>query len=192
MRVDMADTIARVAHGQALCFPTDTVPALAARLDCTAQIYQIKRRSPDKPLILMAADVAGLQPYIDGWEPDWERLMKVAWPGQLTLVLPATSRVPAAMIAGGHTVGVRIPNLATALQLLAQTGPLATTSVNRSGEAPLTTPEAIAAAFPELPVLDVPFPTGTAPSTVAKWLPQGGWDVLRQGAFRLPPSSPDI
>ncbi|MFL0748447.1 MAG: Sua5/YciO/YrdC/YwlC family protein, partial [Prochlorococcus sp.] len=45
----------RLKAGSAALFPTDTLPALAASPDHAAQLWTIKRRSADKPLILMGA-----------------------------------------------------------------------------------------------------------------------------------------
>ncbi|MEM9772905.1 MAG: Sua5/YciO/YrdC/YwlC family protein, partial [Cyanobacteria bacterium P01_D01_bin.73] len=47
-----------------ISFPTDTVPALGVKPDNSAAIFEAKRRSPTKPLILMAADVESLLPYV--------------------------------------------------------------------------------------------------------------------------------
>ena len=88
----------------------------------------------------MAANWADLMPYLDGTPEDfatWETLVSQHWPGALTLVLPATERVPGAMNPQQTgTIGVRVPDHPLARYLLERTGPLATTSVNRSGQPP--------------------------------------------------------
>jgi L-threonylcarbamoyladenylate synthase len=63
-----------------------------------------------------------------------------SWPGALTVVLRRT-RGAAGWDLGGDpaTVGVRVPRHPLALALLSETGPLAVTSANRSGEPPATT-----------------------------------------------------
>ncbi|MEO0852843.1 MAG: L-threonylcarbamoyladenylate synthase [Cyanobacteria bacterium J06648_11] len=181
--VSFAELCDRALAGEAICFPTDTVPALAARLDRSQAIYQLKQRSPDKPLVLMGDSLERLKPCIRGWEPAWTEAVERGWPGALTLILPASDLVPAEAISRGNTVGLRIPDLDIARQLLARTGPLWATSVNISGEAPLVTPEAIAAVFPQLPILHVKFPPSAIPSTVMKW-DEGQWETLRKGTFR--------
>lgn len=175
-------------------FPTDTVPALAARPDRADLIFTAKQRSFDKPLILMASEVDELWRYVQASDREleiWSAIAQQYWPGALTLVLPANDRVPAGMNPKDPTtIGVRVPNHAIARQILAQTGALATTSANRSGQPALLTMEAIAAEFPE--VLRLPFETVAAqleprsgvPSTVVKWT-GAGWQVLRQGAVQL-------
>lgn len=174
-------------------FPTDTVPALAAKPDRAELIFVAKRRSQDKPLILMAASAEALWPYVQGSPAElklWQQVAKSYWPGALTLVLPASEKVPAAMNSIDRTtIGVRVPNFPLALKILEQTGPLATTSANLSGQPPRLSVAEIEALFPEVLTL-VPSELPTAitasslPSTVAKWT-GGNWEILRQGAIEL-------
>lgn len=174
-------------------FPTDTVPALAAKPDRAELIFAAKRRSQDKPLILMAASAEALWPYVQGSPGElnlWQQVAASYWPGALTLVLPASRLVPAAMNAIDRTtIGIRVPNFPLALKILEQTGPLATTSANLSGQAPLESVAEIEAQFPEVLTLVAAelatAPTASSlPSTVAKWA-CGNWEILRQGAIEL-------
>ena len=174
-------------------FPTDTVPALAAKPDQSELIFVAKRRSQDKPLILMAASAEALWPYVQGSPAElnlWQQVAGCYWPGALTLVLPASEKVPAAMNSIDQTtIGVRVPNFPLALKILEQTGPLATTSANLSGQPPRLSVAEIEALFPEVLTL-VPSELPTAitasslPSTVAKWT-GSNWEILRQGAIEL-------
>ncbi|MEM6867986.1 MAG: L-threonylcarbamoyladenylate synthase [Cyanobacteria bacterium P01_C01_bin.121] len=173
-------------------FPTDTVPALAARAEHAALIYAAKQRPPEKPLILMGASLEDLLPYIEGTFREietWKSQTEKHWPGQLTLVLPASDRTPANLNpTNTGTLGIRVPDHPIALQLLKQTGPLATTSTNRSGHPPLTTAAAIDQAFPNALTLAPEHYSASAtsgqPSTVAKWT-SPGWQILRQGKVQL-------
>ena len=191
MKVSQPEFIEVAKAGRVVSFPTDTVPALAVRPDRSAEIFTLKGRALEKPLILMGASFLDLQPYFQGLPPEialWEEMAREYWPGALTLVLPASELVPAAMNPRDRsTIGLRVPALPLACEILRQTGPLATTSANRSGQPALETMNAIAAAFPEVAVLeardlppDVTVGSGL-PSTVAKWM-EKGWEVLRQGS----------
>ncbi len=173
-------------------FPTDTVPALAARPEQAELIYAAKRRPPEKPLILMGASLSALLPYVSGDAAAlavWQRLTAQHWPGQLTLVLPASDRTPSTLNPQNTgTLGIRVPNHPVALALLARTGPLATTSANLSGQPPLTSLTEIARTFPTaltLPASELAQPaTSGTPSTVAQWTGTG-WQILRQGKVEL-------
>lgn len=212
-QVSLATLVAGVLSGDCLVsFPTDTVPALAARPDRAELIFAAKQRSPEKPLILMGATPECLWPFVMGRVEEWQVWKQVAeqhWPGALTLVLPASDRLPPAMNpADPTTIGLRVPNQAIAQQILQQTGPLATTSANRSGQPPLQTMAEIEAQFPDVLILQPsqlesldslnaelanpsPVPETAAtksalgvPSTVAKWT-GSSWTILRQGAVKL-------
>jgi L-threonylcarbamoyladenylate synthase len=179
--------------GQLVSFPTDTVPALAARSDRAELIFTAKQRSPDKPLILMGASLEDLMPYVLGSAVEleaWRALARRYWPGALTLVLPASVAVPPAMNPlDPSTIGLRVPDCAIAREILAQTGPLATTSANLSGQPPLQRLAEIDRAFDGVLTLDPeaigPLPPASGlPSTVAKWIGDR-WEILRQGSVNL-------
>lgn len=182
-----------IEHGQKgalISFPTDTVPALAVRPDRSGVLFEAKARSVEKPLILMGADREDFRPYWQGSAAEialWEGVMAVYWPGPLTLVLPIDHPHGGIMNPQNPTtLGFRIPNHPQALAILRETGPLATTSANRSGEPALTDLAEIAVAFPQAQVLDRGAPPGSGvASTVVQWWNQGsaqGWQVLRSGA----------
>jgi len=204
----LSELVAAARSGDRLIsFPTDTVPALAVRPDRAALIFAAKQRSQTKPLILMAADSADLWQFTAGSAEErqiWQQVAEKYWPGALTLVLPASDRLPTAVNPTDPTsIGIRVPNCAIARHILAQTGPLATTSANRSGEPPLQTMRAIAAQFAEvltlspseldnfqqiLPDAKPSKPISTAsqgvPSTVIRWQSHR-WEILRQGSVQL-------
>jgi L-threonylcarbamoyladenylate synthase len=179
--------------GQLIGFPTDTVPGLATCPAAARAIYAAKQRTFEKPLILMAAMPEALWPFVQGdraAQEIWQAVAEKYWPGALTLVLPASDRLPPAVNpTNPTTIGIRVPNWPLARQILEQTGPLATTSLNRSGQEPLEDLEAIAMEFPTVltPTADLwvlPDRQDRQPSTVVQWTEEG-WSVLRQGAVIL-------
>lgn len=194
VQVAIASLIQGAISGESIVsFPTDTVPALAARPDRSELIFAAKRRNQDKPLILMAASAGDLWPYVKGSPEElqlWQQVAERFWPGALTLVLPASEKVPVAMNPiDPTTIGVRVPDFPLARKILEQTGPLATTSANLSGQPPLESIAQIEAQFPEVLTLapsELPAAAiaSNLPSTVAKWTGRG-WEILRQGAVQL-------
>lgn len=180
------DLAERLRSGSAALIPTDTLPALACLPRHARQIWTIKRRPPDKPLILMAADLEALQPLLGvTWQPDWLAMAARGWPGAVTLVLPALGELVDWLNPGGSSLGLRIPACEQARALLRLSGPLATTSANRSARPAATTAAEAAAIFPELPLLaPLPWPEASGKaSTVLGWQAAGGWQLLRAGAF---------
>lgn len=176
--------------GQLVAFPTDTVPALAVKPESAELIFQAKQRAQDKPLILMVADINDIWDYVTGTADEleiWQQIAQKYLPGALTLVLPASSRVPATMNPNDPTtIGVRVPNLDITQTILQQTGGLATTSANLSGQPPLMTMAAIHTQFPQVVTLtsDLDITASGTPSTVIKWN-RGNWQILRQGSVKF-------
>jgi L-threonylcarbamoyladenylate synthase len=192
-KVSQSELIKGAIAGQVVSFPTDTVPALAVLPAYSALIFAAKKRPQDKPLILMAASAEDLWSYVAGKPEEfaiWQQVVDLYWPGALTLVLPASERIPTAMNPSEPTtIGIRVPDSNIARAILAQTGPLATTSANFSGEPPLETMSAIAEAFSDVLTLDCAEldnqKQGSGlPSTVAKWRGRE-WEIVRQGSVRI-------
>lgn len=202
-QVSIAALVAAARSGRwIISFPSDTVPALAVRPDRAELIFVAKQRSQNKPLILMGGTPEALWPFVSGNPREWQIWRQVAqkyWPGALTLVLPASSYIPAAINPmQTSTIGLRVPDSTVAQTILQQTGPLATTSVNLSGQPPLQSIEDIEYQFPSvltplssdwtLPKFDAArLELASAqgmPSTVAKWTGKD-WQILRQGVVEL-------
>ena len=53
---DSIGLASKLHEGSAVLFPTDTLPALAACPEHAEQLWKLKKRPSDKPLILMASD----------------------------------------------------------------------------------------------------------------------------------------
>ncbi|MFN9607993.1 MAG: L-threonylcarbamoyladenylate synthase [Pseudanabaena sp.] len=189
--VSLAALIAGVRSGQLVSFPTDTVPALAIRPDRSADIFTLKERSPDKPLILMASSWQEFLPFIDIGHPAleiWQQSAEKYFPGAVTLVLPASDR-GAKLNQGFTTLGIRIPDSKVAIAILQQTGALLTTSANKSNQPPLRKMRDISNDFPRVLTLgdgiDIDEPLGSGlPSTVVEWTAEN-WLVRRQGAIKF-------
>jgi len=176
--------------GSLALFPTDTLPALAAIPDHAPAIWTCKARPREKPLILMGADLPQLVECLGvTWQDPWLEKAQACWPGAVTLVLPIQGEITEALHPGGASLGLRVPACDRARELLRSTGPLATTSANRSGEPAARDAREAAAMFPELPRLGpLPWPPGSgAASSVLAWdAPEAGggsgWQILRGSA----------
>ena len=189
--VSLAALVAGARSGKLVSFPTDTVPALAVRPDRSADIFTLKQRSLDKPLILMAASWSEFLPFLDTSHPaleTWEQIAQKYFAGAVTLVLPASDR-GCKLNQGFKTLGVRIPDSKMAIAILQQTGAMLTTSANKSNQPPLRKMVEINEAFPSVMTLgdgiDITEQSGSGlPSTVVEWTVDG-WVVRRQGAINF-------
>jgi tRNA threonylcarbamoyl adenosine modification protein (Sua5/YciO/YrdC/YwlC family) len=176
-------------RGGLVVFPTDTVYGVAARPDvsaATSAVFEAKSRPRDLTLPVLVSGLEAARPIaaID------ERAASLAgrfWPGALTIVLPRTEVSLRWDLGATHeSVAVRMPDHPVALGLLRRSGPLATTSANRSGEATPPDCDGVRAALGDS--VDVylcagPMPAGTA-STVVD-LTGAEPRVLREGALAV-------
>lgn len=98
--------------GRLVAFPTETVYGLGAdarNAAAVAQIYQVKGRPSDNPLIVHIAEEWQAEELAEV-SPLARRLMTAFWPGPLTLVLPLRpGALPAVTTGGLNTVGLRMP-----------------------------------------------------------------------------------
>ena len=121
--------------GKLVVFPTETVSGLGAdamQVDAVEGIFIAKGRPFSDPLIVHITDLNDLKPLVTNIPQQARQLAQAFWPGPLTLVLPASERVPRIITAGLETVAVRMPRhpVAQALIRAAQT-PIAAPSANR-------------------------------------------------------------
>ncbi|WP_084512494.1 L-threonylcarbamoyladenylate synthase [Geothrix fermentans] len=132
----IVEAAALLRAGGLVAFPTETVYGLGAdglNPAAVAKIYAAKGRPATNPVILHVADAAGAQALVSRWPAEARALVERFWPGPLTLVLPASDRVPSIVRAGGPSVALRCPAHPVALALIRATGrPLAAPSANRS------------------------------------------------------------
>ena len=135
-------------RGEPIAVATDTVyglacdPADAAAVD---KVFAIKRRPAVMELTLLAGDRDDLDGLVR-WTPTALTLTDAFWPGPLSVVLPVGER-RLAVPRHGDTLSVRVPDHDLLRALLRRSGPLASTSANRHGEAPLSDAAAVRREF---------------------------------------------
>jgi len=97
--------------GGIIVFPTDTSYGLgvdALNAEAIAKLYALKGRNFNKPIHIIVADLVHAQKYVHV-TPLATELATKHLPGALTLVLNKTELVPAILVAGGSTLGIRMP-----------------------------------------------------------------------------------
>ncbi|TCP57717.1 translation factor SUA5 [Tumebacillus sp. BK434] len=142
---EIAEAAALLQDGEVVGFPTETVYGLGANaFDAAAvdKIFKAKGRPSDNPLIVHIAHRQDVDKLAQAVPEGAALCMEHFWPGPLTIVLPCVDGVPRNVTAGLRTVGIRMPDHVTALQLIDAAGvPLAAPSANRSGRPSPTTAE---------------------------------------------------
>jgi L-threonylcarbamoyladenylate synthase len=177
----------RLARGDLVAFPTETVYGLGAdtfNVAALDHVYAAKGRPDTNPLIAHVLDARQAWGLVARWDWRCERLTRRFWPGPLTLVLPRGEGVPPRASAGLDTIAIRSPAHPVARRLLAAfDSAISAPSANRSGHVSPTTARHVATDFPgeDFLILDGgPCPVGIE-STVVD-LSDGQARLLRPGA----------
>ena len=204
------EAIAILKEGGIGVLATDTLYGLVARaLDERAveRVYQAKGRNPEKPCIILIADISDLSKFgvsINEWIPgqarddvNTRRLINQLWPGPVSIVFSTDRADLAYLHRGTGTLAFRQPADAELRELLSVTGPLIAPSANPEGQAPAKTIEKAEEYF-SAPggsasggdgVVDFYVDSGprtTAPSTLVEVVGEKV-RVLRQGSAIIPP-----
>ena len=184
---DSSELASKLKKGSLALFPTDTLPALCSYPKYSKKIWTIKKRPLNKPLILMGGCLEDLFEFVKPCAiEDGLKMAKNYWPGALTIILPTVGNLSEYLNCNSHYLGFRVPALRLARDFLMQTGPLATTSANISGQSPVKDALEASIQFPGVPILGpVPWPNSTGiGSTVIEWK-EGEWKLLRAGSVVL-------
>jgi len=131
-----------VARGELVVLPTDTVYGVGADAFSPAAVARLlaaKGRGRQSPPPVLVPGIPTLRALVAELPVEVERLVERFWPGGLTIVLPAQPSLTWDLGDTGGTVAVRMPAERIALELLAETGPLAVSSANLTGKAAATT-----------------------------------------------------
>ena len=134
--------------GGVVLMPADTIYGLHALADhagAIQRIVDIKGRGEDKPFVVVGSSIEQLEQLGATFSNTTRAILESLWPGPLTAIVPL--RAPIAASRGASTIAVRVPALDSLRELLQQTGPLASTSANRSGEPPIVDPKSLSLDF---------------------------------------------
>ncbi|WP_136066535.1 L-threonylcarbamoyladenylate synthase [Modicisalibacter radicis] len=132
--------VVHLREGGLIAYPTEAVWGLGCDPDdpaALAQLLALKQRDPAKGLILIAASMVQLEPWLEGLEAPLRQRLADSWPGPLTWLVPDNGRsLP--LLRGDHDrVAVRVSDHPGVIALCsAFGGPLVSTSANRAGEPP--------------------------------------------------------
>ncbi|GAB4148183.1 MAG: L-threonylcarbamoyladenylate synthase [Patescibacteria group bacterium] len=148
MILNLNEAVEIIQNGGVVAFPTETVYGLGARADLVLavdEVYQIKQRPKDNPLICHFADFEEVFPYVDFVPPYLMHLVQKFVPGPLSfrLKLKANS-VLEPSTAGQECVVCRVPDHQLARDLIHLVGkPLVGPSANTSGKVSNTSAEMV-------------------------------------------------
>lgn len=180
----------QIRAGQVLGMPTDTFYGLAAdpfNLRAVERVYEIKTRSRHKPLSLLIESVDQAEDLTRPLPEEFYKLARRFWPGPLTIIVQAASRLPLKVTANTGNVALRVPSSKIPLAVIQAAGiPITATSANLSGAAECTTAEQVRDQLRDR--IGIIVDGGTSPREVPSTIVdltdhEARWSVLREGAI---------
>ncbi|SDB24188.1 translation factor SUA5 [Pseudidiomarina indica] len=140
-------------QGELIAYPTEAVFGLGCDPRNEAAVQQLltlKQRSPDKGLILIAADYSQLIDFVADQRIPQDKRYGVfsQWPGPVTLLLPAKETVPTWLRGQHDSIAVRVTAHEPARQLCKALGSaIVSTSANLTGQPAFKTVADVRQAF---------------------------------------------
>jgi tRNA threonylcarbamoyl adenosine modification protein (Sua5/YciO/YrdC/YwlC family) len=137
-----------IGRGDLVVLPTDTVYGIAADAFNPVAVQKLldaKGRGRQSPPPVLVAGIDTMTALAEQVSPEMEKLADAFWPGGLTIVVAARSTLAWNLGETNGTVALRMPDHELVREFLSETGPLAVSSANLTGErAALTAAEALA------------------------------------------------
>jgi L-threonylcarbamoyladenylate synthase len=180
----------QIRAGQVLGMPTDTFYGLAAdpfNLRAVDRVYEIKSRLRHKPLSLLIESVDQAEELTRPLPEEFYKLARRFWPGPLTIIVKAASRLPLKVTANTGNVALRVPAAKIPLEVIRTAGiPITATSANLSGAAECTTAVQVRDQLRDR--ISIILDGGTSPRAIPSTIvdltdDDARWSVLREGAI---------
>jgi L-threonylcarbamoyladenylate synthase len=134
--------MAAIRRGELVVLPTDTVYGIGADAFTSMAVDALltaKGRGRDLPVPVLVASAPMATALAGELSAAGQKLVDAFWPGPLTVVVRHTPGLAWDLGDTRGTVALRMPAHPLALALITETGPLAVSSANRTGEPPATT-----------------------------------------------------
>ncbi len=180
----------QIRAGEVLGMPTDTFYGLAAdpfNLRAVDRVYDIKTRSRHKPLSLLIESVDQAEELAKDLPEEFYVLARKYWPGPLTIIVKAGSRLPLKVTANTGNVALRVPSAKIPLAVVTAAAiPITATSANLSGASECTSASQV---YEQLEgrigiIVDGGTSPRDIPSTIVDLTDEGArWRIMREGAI---------
>ena len=180
----------QIRSGEVLGMPTDTFYGLAAdpfNLRAVERVYDIKTRSRHKPLSLLIESTDQAEELAKPLPEEFYALARKFWPGPLTIIVKAGSRLPLKVTANTGNVALRVPNAKIPLAVVTAAAiPITATSANLSGASECTSAEQVRDQLKGR--LNIIVDGGDSPRDVASTIVDlsddvARWRIIREGAI---------
>lgn len=190
MKLNYKEGLNILKKGGILIFPTDTAFGIGCRIDdekAVLRLYKIRKRPENMPFPMLFDSISMVERYAYIEDAKVRELLRKYWPGGLTVVLKSKQdKIPAEVLGGGDSVGVRIPNDRRLIRMIGELGvPIIGTSANFHGQ---ITPFNASDLDKDLIKLSDGVLEGSAKGKVTSTVidtTKTPWKILRLGGVRL-------
>ena len=95
--------------GGLVVLPTDTVYGVGCLLKAPAidRVFSAKRRTPEKAIPVLLASIDNVHQVVSDFSEPARRLAEAFWPGPLTVIIPASAKVPLKVTGNTGRLAVR-------------------------------------------------------------------------------------
>jgi L-threonylcarbamoyladenylate synthase len=149
----LAAAMSAVLKGALVVLPTDTVYGIGAdafRPTAVDSLLSAKGRGREMPPPVLVGSVRAASALVEDLGPYGQELIDEFWPGGLTIICRSSRSLKWDLGETKGTVALRMPQDPVALELLAQTGPMAVSSANLTGQPAATTADGAREQFGDL------------------------------------------
>lgn len=185
---DLTQLGERLSQGEIAVIPTDTqygIVTSASRSQSVERIYQLRKRSGKKPMILLISQIEDIEKMGIQLNHAQKTLLAHHWPNPLSVIIPVENPKLEYLHRGMKSLAFRLPQPGWLQTLLQASGPLVAPSANFEGESPATTLEEARKYFGSQ--IDFYIDYGklqNPPSTIIK-MTGDQVEIIRQGAYLL-------
>jgi len=190
LKNNLGDAINAVKEGKIIGIPTETVYGIGVdpySQSAVDKIFELKERSLDKPLSVLISSYEEISKLdIVSKIPD---VVELYWPGPLTIIVETKAKFANGVGTNNPlTIGIRVPDNELAIELLKNTGPLAVTSANISGNENILNHIDAENEFESKIAIYLEGESVLGSGSTIVDFTKDEWEILREGPLKWPPS----
>jgi len=190
LKNNLGDAINAVKEGKIIGIPTETVYGIGVdpySQSAVDKIFELKERSLDKPLSVLISSYEEISKLdVVSKIPD---VVELYWPGPLTIIVETKAKFANGVGTNNPlTIGIRVPDNELAIELLKNTGPLAVTSANISGNENILNNIDAENEFESKIAIYLEGESALGSGSTIVDFTKDEWEILREGPLKWPPS----
>jgi len=190
LKNNIGDAINAVKEGKIIGIPTETVYGIGVdpySQSAVDKIFELKERSLDKPLSVLISSYEEISKLdVVSKIPD---VVELYWPGPLTIIVETKAKFANGVGTNNPlTIGIRVPDNELAIELLKNTGPLAVTSANISGNENILNHIDAENEFESKIAIYLEGESVLGSGSTIVDFTKDEWEILREGPLKWPPS----